>query len=81
MPHGHSVDNWSLKFYRNGIKLDPGESRSPTQDIQWNLLLVSDRLWAYEYLFGADSDDGEGDDGDVGDYDGVSDGCYGTRRT
>jgi len=58
--------------------LDLGESRSPTQIFQRNLLLASRRLWAYVCAFGADGDDGDGDDGDV---DGVGDGDHSTRST
>jgi hypothetical protein len=32
--------------------LDLGESRSPTQIFQWNLLLASHRFWAYVCAFG-----------------------------
>jgi len=52
MPHGHGVDNCSLRFCRKGRQLDIGESRSPTQIFQRNLLLASHRLWAYECAFG-----------------------------
>jgi hypothetical protein len=52
MPHGHGVDNCSLRFYRKGRKLDLGESRSPTQIFQRNLLPASHRLWAYVCTFG-----------------------------
>ena len=64
-----------------------GESRSPTQIFQWNLLLASHRLWAYVCRFGADGDDGDGDDcddgdgDDDGDDDGVGDVDHGTRPT
>ena len=58
--------------------MDLGESRSPTQIFQRNLLLASRRLWAYVCAFGADGDDGDGDDGDV---DGVGDGDHSTRST
>ena len=30
MPHDHSVDNRTVRFYRNGSKIDLGESRFPT---------------------------------------------------
>jgi hypothetical protein len=56
--------------------LDLGESRSPTQIFQWNLLLASHRLWVYVCTFGADRDDGDGDDGND---DGVGDGDHSTR--
>ena len=69
MPHHHGVDNGSLRFCRNGTQLDLGESRSPTQIFQRNLLRTSHRLWAYVCAFGADGDDGDGDDGDDGDGD------------
>jgi len=52
MSHDHDVDNWSLRFCRNGRQLDLGESRSPTQIFQRNLLLASHRLWAYVCEFG-----------------------------
>jgi hypothetical protein len=52
MPHDHGVDNCSLRFCRNGRQLDLGESRSPTQIYQRNLLLASHGLWAYGCAFG-----------------------------
>jgi len=52
MPHGHGVDNCSLTFCRKGRQLDRGESRSPTQIFQRNLLPASHRLWAYVCAFG-----------------------------
>ena len=52
MPHGHVVDNCSFRFCRKGRQLDLGESRSPTQIIQRNLLLASDGLWANVCAFG-----------------------------
>jgi hypothetical protein len=52
MPHGHDVDNCSLRFCRKGRQLDLGESRSPTQIFQRNLLPASHRLWAYVCAFG-----------------------------
>ena len=52
MPHGHGVDNCSLRFCRKGRQLDLGESRSPTQIFQWNLLLASHLLSAYVCAFG-----------------------------
>jgi hypothetical protein len=52
MPHGNGVDNCSLRFYRKGRQLDLGESRSPTQILQQNLLPASHRLWAYVCAFG-----------------------------
>jgi len=79
MPHGHGVDNCSLRFCKKARQLDLGESKSPIQIFQWNLLLASHRLWAYVCAFGPDDDDGNGDDGD-GD-DGVGDGDYCTRST
>ena len=69
MPHGHGVDNCSLRFCSKGRQLDLGESRSPSLIFQWNLLLASHQLWAYVYAFGADGDDSDGDDGDDGDGD------------
>jgi hypothetical protein len=81
MPYGHGVDNCSLSFCRKGRQLDLGESRSPTQIFQRNLLLASYQLWAYVCAFGADGDDGHGDHGDHGDDDGVGDGDHSTRST
>ena len=52
MPHDHGVDNCSVRFCRNGTQLDVGESRSPTQMFQQNLLLASHGLWAYVSAFG-----------------------------
>jgi len=52
MPHDHGVDNCSLGFCRNGRQLDLGDSRSPTQIVQRNLLLASHGLWAYVCAFG-----------------------------
>jgi len=52
MPHTHGVDNCSLRFRRKGRQLDLGESRSPTQIFQRNLVPASHRLWAYECAFG-----------------------------
>jgi len=52
MPHGHGVDNCSLRFCRKGRQLDLGESRSPTPIFQRNLLLAPHRLWAYVCAFG-----------------------------
>jgi len=51
MPLDHGVDNCSLRFCRNGRPLDLGESRSPTEIFQQNLLLASHRLWAYVCAF------------------------------
>ena len=51
-PHGHGVDNSSLTFCRKGRQLDLGESKSPTQIFQRNLLPASHRLWAYVCVFG-----------------------------
>jgi hypothetical protein len=51
MSHDYGVDNRSLRFCRNGRQLDLGESRSPTQIFQWNLLLASHGLWAYVCVF------------------------------
>jgi len=68
--------------------LDLGESRSPTQIFQWNLLRVSHPLWGYVCAFGAGGDDGDGDDGDDGDGDdgdsdddGVGSGDHSTSAT
>jgi len=52
MPHGHGVDTWCLGFCRKGRQLDLGESRSPTQIFQRNLLLASHGLWACVCAFG-----------------------------
>ena len=52
MPHGHGVDNCSLRFRRNGRLFELGESRSPTQIFQRNLVPASHRLWAYVCAFG-----------------------------
>jgi uncharacterized membrane protein len=52
MPHGHGVDNCSLRYCRNGRQLDLAESRSPTQIFQRNLLPGSHRLWVYVGTFG-----------------------------
>jgi len=78
MPHCHCVYNWSLSFCRTGRQLDGGESRYPTQIVQWDLLLASHRLRGYVCAFRADSDDGDGDDGDD---DGVGDGDHSSRST
>ena len=73
MPHGHGVDNCSLRFSMNSRQLNLGESRSPSQSFQWNLLLASHRLWVYMWTLGVDGDDG--------DDDGVGDGDHSTRTT
>jgi len=52
MSHGHGVDNCSLRFRRKGRQFELGESRSPTQIFQRNLLLASHGLWAYVCAFG-----------------------------
>jgi len=52
MPHIHGVDNCSLRFCWNGTQLDLGESKSPTQIFQQNLLLASHGLWVYVCAFG-----------------------------
>jgi len=52
MPHVHGVDNCSLRFCRKGRQLDLGESKSPTQIFQRDLLPASHRLWAYVCAFG-----------------------------
>jgi len=51
MPHGHD-DNCSLRYCRKGRQLDLGQSRSPTQIFQRNLLPASHRLRAYVCTFG-----------------------------
>jgi len=38
VPLGHDIDNCSLKCCRKDTQLDHGESRSPTQILQQNLL-------------------------------------------
>ena len=83
MPHGHSVENCSLRFCKKGRQFDLGESRSPTQIFQQNHPHSSHRLWVYVCTFQADGDDGDGDDGDDGDGDddGVGDGDRCTRST
>jgi len=52
MPHGHGVDNCSLRFRMKGRQFELGESRSPTQIVQQNLLPASHWLWAYVCSFG-----------------------------
>jgi len=52
MPHGHGVDNWSLRFGRKGRQFELGKNRSPTKIFQRNLVLTSHRLWAYVCAFG-----------------------------
>jgi len=44
MPNGHGVDNCSVRFHRNGSQFKLGESRSPTQIFQQNLLPTSTDL-------------------------------------
>jgi len=51
MPHGHGVDNYSVRFCKKGRQMDLGESGSPTQIFQRNLLPASNRLWVYVCLF------------------------------
>jgi hypothetical protein len=52
MPHGHGVESCSLSFCSKGRQLQLGESRSPTQIVQQNLLPTSHQLWAYKWAFG-----------------------------
>jgi len=52
MPHGHGVDNCSLRLCMKGRQLDLGESRSPTQIFQRNQLPACHRFWAYVCTFG-----------------------------
>jgi len=52
MPRDHGVNNCSPGFCRKGRQLDIGESRSPTQIFQRNLLPASERFWPYVYAFG-----------------------------
>jgi hypothetical protein len=40
IPHSHDVDNCSLRFYKTGRQWNVGESRSPTQILQWNLMIA-----------------------------------------
>jgi len=80
MPHAHGVDYCSHGFFRKGRKLDLGESRSPTQIVQRNMLHASHRLWAYVCAFWSGADGDDGDDGD-GDGDSVGDGNHSTRST
>jgi len=51
MPHGHRVDNCIFRFCRNGRQFEQGESRSPTQMFQKNLMAASHRLRAYVCAF------------------------------
>jgi len=78
MPHGYGVDNCSLRFCKKCRQLDLGESRSLTQNFQWNVLRASHRLWVYVCAFGTDGNDGNGDDSDD---DGVGDSDHRTRST
>jgi hypothetical protein len=64
MPYSHGVDNYSQRFYKKGRQWNLGESISPTQIFQWNLLLASHQLWVYVCAFGAHGDDGDDNDGD-----------------
>jgi hypothetical protein len=52
MPHGHGVDNCSLRFRRNGRQFELGEGRSPAKIFQRNLPPASHRLWVYVCAFG-----------------------------
>jgi len=52
MPHGHYVDNCSLRFRGKGRHFEHGQSRSPTQIFKRNLLPASHRLWVYVCAFG-----------------------------
>jgi hypothetical protein len=52
MPYGHGVENCNLRFRRKGRQFKLGESRSPTQISQRNLLPTFHRLWAYVCAFG-----------------------------
>jgi len=52
IPHGHGVDNRCLWSHRKGRQFELGESRSPTQSSQRNLVPTSDQLWAYVCPFG-----------------------------
>jgi len=52
MLHGHGVDNCSLRFRRKGRQFELGESRSPIQIFQRNLVPASDWLWPYVCAFG-----------------------------
>ena len=48
MPHGHGVDNWSLRIPKKGRQFELGESRSPIQIFQLNLFPASH--WLFSYL-------------------------------
>ena len=52
MPHGHGVDNCSLRYCRKGRRLDLGENRSPTQIFRRNLLPASHQLSESVCTFG-----------------------------
>jgi len=52
MPHGHGIENCSLRFRRIGRQFELGESRSLTQISKGNLLPASYRLCAYVCAFG-----------------------------
>jgi len=52
MPHGHSFYNCSLQFRRKGRQFELGESWSPTQIFQQNLLLPSHQSGVYVCAFG-----------------------------
>jgi hypothetical protein len=41
MPYDYGVDNCSFRFWRDGRELDLGESRSPIQIAQRNLVVAS----------------------------------------
>jgi len=51
MPDGHGVDNCRLWLCWKGRQFDLGQSRSPTQIFQRNLVSASHRLWAYVWTF------------------------------
>ena len=69
MPHGHGVDNCSLRFHRKGGQFDLGESRSSTRFLSIVGVCVRIRSGA-----DGDGDDGDGDGDGVGDGDGDGDG-------
>jgi len=52
MPHGHGVDNCSIRYCRKGRPLDLGEGRLPTQIVQGNMLPAFHGLRVYVCTFG-----------------------------
>jgi len=78
VPYGYGVGNCSLRFCRRGRHFNGGESRSPTQIFQQNLLLAFHSFWADVCAFRADDVDGDANDCDAN---GVGDGNCSTRST